>query len=341
MTMRESGRHTAVFTLLAILTGVLFLLTLACGAVSIPLRDVTAALTGGDVTADYYRVIVLEARLPMAIAAILSGAALAASGLMLQTTFQNPLAGPSVLGVSSGASLGVALLMLSGIPFAGIGASLPILGALLGAGAVLLALTLFSQALRSQTMLLIAGIMISYLASALITLLNFFAPATDVKMFAVWGMGSFSAVRLTQLPLFASLILLLLLLSMLLVKPLDAMLLGERYAASMGIDTTRTRHRLLIVSGALTAIATAYCGPIGFLGLAVPHIARMLLRTSSHALLMPATILAGAATSLLCAWLAVLPSALGVLPVNAITPIIGVPVIIYILLRRHRLRYFN
>lgn len=334
-----SRRNTAVFLLLGAATALLLMLTLACGAVGIPLRDVAAALTGGDVSTDYYRVIVLEARLPMAIAALLSGAALSASGLMLQTTFQNPLAGPSVLGVSSGASLGVALLMLTGL--GAIGAALPVIGALVGAGAVIIALTAFSRALRSQTMLLIAGIMVSYLASALITLLNFFAPATDVKMFAVWGMGSFSAVRLPQLPLFAGMTLILLLGAMLLVKPLDAMLLGERYAASMGIDTTRVRHRLLFVSGALTAVATAYCGPIGFIGLAVPHVARMLLRTSSHAVLMPATILAGGATALLCAWLAVIPSSLGVLPVNAITPLIGVPVIIYILLRRHRLRYFN
>lgn len=337
----KENRGLIVFLSLAVAMVALFCAVLACGAVEIPMTEVFGALVGRPDVGEITRVIVLEARLPMAIAAMLSGAALSVAGLLMQTTFQNPLAGPSVLGVSSGASLGVAVLTLaaSSLPLASglqswVGNFSIVLGAILGSAAVILLLITLSSSLRSATMLLIAGIMLSYLASSLITLLNFFAPASDVKQFAVWGMGNFSALQLKEVPMFSILTILPLLASLLLIKPLNALLLGERYAASLGFSMRRVNNALLIVSGLLTAIVTAWCGPIGFIGLIVPHIARMLLHTSDHTSLLPATMLCGSAIALFCALLTVVPTGFGVLPINAVTPIIGVPVILYILLKR-------
>lgn len=355
-----SKRIVIIFAFLTVAVAVFFCAVLLTGAVEIPASDVFAILFGSDptpmsgtgpvsgsdtvnsVSADVSRIIVLEARLPMAVAALLAGAGLSVAGLLMQTTFQNPLAGPSVLGVSSGASLGVALLTFTSscLHFASpafqnqIASTSVVFGAILGAGAVILLLIWLSSALKSAASLLIAGLMLSYLTSSAITLLNFFAPASDVKQFAVWGMGSFSAVPSSDLPIFSLLTLLPLFGSLLLVKPLDSLLLGERYAASAGFDVGRVRIWLLVVSGLLTAVVTAWCGPVGFIGLVVPHIARMLTRTSGHLRLLPATMLCGAATALFCAWVSVMPTRLGVIPINAITPIIGVPVILYLLIRK-------
>lgn len=322
----------------------MFLLCLCTGAVSLPLADVIASLRGvGD---ELSTTIVMQARLPMAVTALCCGMALSVAGLLLQTTFRNPLAGPSILGVSTGASLGVALVMMgAGSIFGymdGAGTRIAVIaGAAVGASAVILLLLAFSQAVKSAAMLLIVGIMIGYLAGAVVSWLNFFAPAHVVKDFSVWGMGSFMGVTLSQLPGFAISSAVLSLLTLLLVKPLDALLLGDRYAASMGYNPKRVRTCLLLLSGALTAIATAYCGPVGFIGLAVPHIARLLFGTSAHSILLPATLLCGALTGLLCAWLCVCPASVGILPLGAVTPIVGVPVIIYVIIARKRLNYFQ
>lgn len=339
-------KRVALFCIGLILSCVLFIALMTTGAVDIPFYIVLKALFTSSEVPDNYYIIIMQARLPMALAALFSGAALSVAGLLLQTTFQNPLAGPSILGVSSGASLGVAVVTLAAGSFISWSSGLftgitGIVGALLGAGLVILLLISLSSSLRSNTMLLIAGMMLSYLASSLITLLNYFAPATDVKQFAVWGMGSFSALRLNDLWLFAGSLFVLLAVSFLLIKPLNALLLGERYAASMGFNIKRLRNSMLIISGALTAIVTAFCGPIGFLGLVIPHIARIVFRTSDHSVLLPATVVCGMLVGLLCAWISVIPTGFGLLPINAITPIIGVPIILYILLRRDKLRYFN
>ncbi len=341
-----SGRSTLRFILTGAACLLLFAACLLTGAVHLTPAQVLAAFsTDSDSIA---RTIVLEARLPMALTALCCGMGLAVAGLLLQTTFRNPLAGPSILGVSTGASLGVAIVMMgAGTQLASLlgaeaGSRIAILGgAAIGAAAVILLLLLFSSAVKSATMLLIVGIMIGYLASALVSWLNFFAPAGVVKDFNVWGMGSFMGVTSGRLPLFVLLTLLLCASSLLLIKPLNAMLLGDRYAASLGYSPMRVRTLLLLCSGALTALATAYCGPVGFIGLAVPHIARILFSTSHHAILLPATLLCGAAIGLLCALLCVLPSSIGVLPLGAVTPIVGVPVIIYVILARKRLNYFN
>lgn len=330
----ENMRTTLYYLILVLLLVALFCCVLIVGAVRIPLQDVMSSIFGGEVK-ETFRYIILQARLPMALTSIIAGAGLSASGLIMQTTFRNPLAGPSILGISSGASLGVAMLSLPVITSLS-GMALPIVGAILGAGVVVVILAVFSGIMRSGLTLLIVGIMISYLCSALISLLNFFAPANDVKQFAVWGMGSFSTVTLDALPLPGIAVALLLICSLLMAKPLNALLLGERYASSMGYNIRTLRTLLLTVSGLLTAIITAYCGPIGFIGLIVPHIARMALRSSSHKAIMPASIVMGAVVALLCALLTVIPAGWGVLPINAVTPLLGVPVILYLLINSSR-----
>lgn len=313
----------------------LFMLVLGTGGIDIPWSDVWTALTRSEASKTSWVYIVREVRLPMAMAAMLSGSALSVAGLMMQTVFRNPLAGPSLLGVSSGASLGVAILSMA--LGGAIGISSIIAAAVIGAMAVIALLVGFSSIVRNGLTLLIVGVMLSYLSSSVISMLNFLAPAADVKQFAVWGMGSYSAITVEQVPVMTLMTISLLVLSALTSRPLNALLLGERYAASMGYSVKTVRTILLILSGSLTAVVTAYCGPIGFIGLIVPHLARMIFNTSAHGRLLPVSILMGAIISLFCAYLSIeIPSA-GVLPVNTITPVLGVPVIIYLLLAGRRL----
>lgn len=340
--MKLTGRIPAVFITAAVVTLAAFVACLLIGSVDIPPADVAAALTGGDVSREAWRYIVVETRVPAVLTALLAGAALAVAGLLMQTTFDNPLAGPTILGISTGASLGVAVVMLAlGGALTAWGHTAVLVGALVGALAVMLALLAMSSLVRSATMLLIVGILIGYLASSAIALLNFFAGRDGVHSYVVWGLGSFSGVTLAAMPLFAGLCLAFIAASMLYVKPLNALLLGSRYAASAGVSLRATRNAILLISGALTAVVTAWCGPIGFVGLIVPHIARLALRTSNHRTLLPATALCGAAVGGICQLISVAPGAWGIIPVNAITPVIGVPIIIYIIVRRRSIFYFN
>lgn len=329
----------------AIVAAVLFALLLICGPVDIPADDVADILMGAQPEKASWRTILLESRLPMAVTALLAGIALSTSGLILQTTFRNPLAGPSVLGISSGASLGVAVVTLTLSMFPSLAAATStagmLIGALAGAALTIFLLTVFSAALRNALSLLIVGIMVSYLASSLISLLNFFAPAESVRNFVVWGLGSYTGVSSAQLPVLSICVVIATAAAWLLAKPLNAMLLGDRYLATMGYSVRSLRTTMLLVSGVLTAVITAYCGPIGFIGLVVPHIARMALSTSNHFILVPGTILFGAILSLACTLLSVIPADFGVIPINAITPVAGVPIIIYILLNSKKLKYFN
>lgn len=319
---------------------ILAALSLAIGAVDIPLHDVASILCGTFEGKASWKYIVLEARLPQMVAAILCGGALAVSGLLLQTAFRNPLAGPSVFGINSGASLGVALVMLLwggslSAGFVSLGGFMAILtGAFLGAMAVMAVILFFSTMVKSNVMLLIVGIMVGYLASSAISLLNFFATDEGVRSYMMWGMGSFSAVSLSQLPLFSISTIVGLAGAILLIKPLNALLLGDRYAQNLGVNIRRVRNHLLLVTGLLTAIATAYCGPIAFIGLAVPHIVRILLATDDHRTLIPATILCGMIVALVCNIACVLPGDDGIIPLNAVTPIIGAPVIIWVIMRK-------
>lgn len=334
---------------MAIIIAMLIMLIVAnllIGSVDIEPLAVWQIVTGRGHENHVWEIIILNTRLPMIATAALSGAALSVSGLLLQTAFNNPLAGPSILGVSTGASFGVAVVMLaSGSALwltQSVGTYMTILiGALAGAALVLIVLLLFSTMVHSSTMLLIIGILVSYLTSSAVSLLNFFATEEGVHSYVIWGLGNFSGVTPSQLPFFAFFIIATLALSTTLVKPLNALLLGTRYAENLGVNTKQTRNSLLIITGILTAGVTAFCGPISFIGLVVPHIARLVLNTSNHNRLLPATMLAGATVALLCTLISVLPQQVGVIPINAITPIIGVPIIIYIIINRKNIQYFN
>ncbi len=319
---------------------VLFALNLVMGSVSIPVADVFSILAGDKTLKPSWQFIVLESRLPQAITAMLCGGALAVSGLMLQTAFRNPLAGPSIFGINSGAGLGVALVMLllgGGLSVGSLqigGFAAILIAAFIGAMAVMALIFFFSTLVRNNVMLLIVGIMIGYISNSAISLLNFFATDEGVKSYMVWGMGSFGGVSMANMPVFASVTLIGLFGALLLIKPLNALLLGDRYAENLGVNILRVRNWLLIVTGLLTAVTTAFCGPVAFIGLAVPHIARLLLTTDNHRVLLPATILCGAVVALICNLICFLPGESGVIPLNAVTPLIGAPVIIYVIARK-------
>lgn len=319
-------------------------MSLLIGSVSIPASQVVAALTGGEMERESWRYIILESRLPQTVTAMLCGASLAASGLMLQTAFRNPLAGPSILGITNGASLGVAIVMLvtggtlslqvSDVGMFLAGSLAVVVSAFIGAVAVIALLLLASTIVSSNLMLLIIGIMVSYLVSSVVSMVHTIANADNIQSYVLWGMGSFNNVTLEQLPLFTALTLAGLLQAVLLIKPLNALMLGDDYARNLGVHVPQVRRWLLLSTGLLTGISTAYCGPVAFIGLAVPHIARLMMRTADHLTLMPVTIVMGAVVALLCNVISVLPQH-SVLPLNAVTPLFGAPVIIYIILKRN------
>ncbi len=325
--------------LLAIATVVLLALNLLVGSVHIPLGDIVDILRGHEVANPGYRYIILESRLPQAITALLTGAALATCGLMLQTMFRNPLAGPSVFGIDSGASLGVAIVILAmgGSVITGMGTlsglMAILISAFLGALLVMIVLLWAAERVRSNVMLLIVGIMTGYLVSSAIVLLNFFATEEGVRSYMIWGMGNFSGVPLSHLPTYTFIILMCLVIALLMVKPLNQLMLGEQYAEGLGLNVRRFRIQLLMVTGILTATSTAYCGPIAFIGLAVPHIARILFHHTDHRHLLPVTMIMGSIVALLCNLVCSIPFSGSVIPLNALTPFIGAPVVIYVILK--------
>lgn len=326
-------------SVLLVATVVLFVMNLFFGAIHIPAIDVWSAITGRELDNEALSFIVLQSRLPQALTALLAGAGLAASGLMLQTLFRNPLAGPSILGITSGASLGVALVLLmfgGSIAFgsSSIGGKIAVTaGAFTGSFIVMGFLILLARRVRSNLTLLIAGMMTGYLASSLVTLLSSISTAKGIQSYVMWGMGTFSGVSIDRMPWFALTCIIGLAMSVLMAKSLNLLLLGDNYAANLGVNVRKARLWLLVSTGLLSAVITACCGPIGFLGLAMPHIARLLLRTDDHRLLLPATMLCGSALALACNLLSVLPEG-NIIPVNALTPIAGVPVVLYVILRK-------
>lgn len=338
MVLNRIISRSHLFIITASVLIVLFLLNIFLGAVDIPFTQVIAVLTGdsSNATCSY---IILNSRLPQALTALFCGSALATAGLLLQTVFKNPLAGPDILGVNSGASLGVAVVMLffSGTVSAGTivlsGFIAVLIAAFIGAVLVMALILLFSRFVKSNVMLLIIGIMVGYLASSAISLLNYFSTDEGVQSYIVWGMGNFSGVSIGQMPVFASLILIGIICAILLIKPLNLLLLGESYAENLGVRILRTRNLLLVVTGLLSAVTTAFCGPIAFIGLAVPHIARLLLRSDNHRTLLPMTILCGGGVALVCNLICSLPGEYGLIPLSAVTPFIGAPIIIYIILK--------
>lgn len=322
--------------LLLSLNLLLLVANICWGSVHIPLADVWAALTSQAGVSEGVRFIVLQSRLPAAITALLTGSSLGVCGLLLQSYFRNPLAGPSILGITNGANLMVALIALCGWGGATLAGhlTLTVLASLLGAFAILGLLLAIGHVVRTQVTLLIVGMLLSYLTSALITLLSYQATAQGLQQLMLWGMGSFNGVSLSALPLYATLLLLTLFGSLWLIKPLNGWMLGEQYAQSLGFSIRRTRWMLLLISGLLAAITTAWTGPIAFVGLSMPHVARMLMRTDNHLQLLPASLLLGALCCSICLLLSTLPSGGTLLPINALTPLFGIPVILYVLLRR-------
>jgi len=339
---------TVFFSLAGLLLVILFVANLIYGAVSIPLEAVMGILGGGDGGNAAWQHIVMQSRLPQAVTALFAGSSLAVSGLLLQTLFRNPLAGPSILGISDGANLGVALVMLlfgnSFILFSAYsfsGSLAMIISAFVGACLILGVIIYFSTKVSSPVMLLIIGIMIGFLASSVISILNFYSTADRVRAYVMWGLGNFSGVSVERMPFFIVASSIGLFIAVMLIKPLNALLLGEMYATNLGVKVKRTRIIILFCTGLLTATVTAFCGPVSFIGLAVPHIARLMLGSSNHTLLLPVTIIAGAAVALLCNLLTVFPGSDSILPLNAITPIVGAPVIIYVIVNRKNIHYFN
>ena len=319
----------------------LFVMNLCFGSVSIPMKEIWAAVFGGE--SSTYRAIVLDYRLPQAITALLAGIGLSVSGLLMQTLFRNPLADPSLLGISSGSSLGVALVILLGTVT---GLSVNTLSlwstfgvtvaAFVGAFAVLLLILALSSRLRSMVSLVLVGIMIAYIAGSVTDILKFFSQKEGLHSFVIWGMGSFSNVSKAQLPFFAIAVVAGAVASFLLFKTLNLLLLGERYAENLGVTIRRSSMRIILVSGFLTALITAFCGPIAFLGLAVPHIARFLFKSSDHKLLIPATAFIGMDLALFCNLLARLPSFEGNLPINSVTALIGAPIVLWVIFHRQK-----
>ena len=333
-------RNILLFISLAVSILFLFGLNLVTGSVQIPFADVLDILCGRFTGKESWEYIILENRLPQTLTAILCGASLSVCGLMLQTAFRNPLAGPDVFGISSGAGLGVALVMLllggtvSTSMFTVSGFLAILTAAFVGAISVTALILFLSTMVRNSVLLLIVGIMVGYVSSSAVSLLNFFASEEGVKSYMVWGMGNFGGVSMSHIPLFSILCLMGIGVSFLLIKPLNILLLGPQYAESLGISTRQLRNILLVVVGLLTAITTAFCGPISFIGLAIPHIARLLFRTENHQVLLPGTVLSGAAIALLCNFICYLPGEAGIIPLNAVTPLIGAPVIIYVIVQR-------
>ena len=315
------------------MTVLVALCSLLLGAVSIPVREVFSILCGQDGVPAHWQYIVWQIRVPAMLTAALTGASLGVAGLLLQSYFRNPLAGPSILGITNGANLGVALVIVG----TGTSAAFNTIGAALaGAMLTLLLLLGIGRLVRQSVTLLIVGILLSYLTSAILTLIHYNASADGVQALLLWGMGSFHQVGLTNLPLFAASTLLPLVAALWLIRPLNGWMLGELYARNLGISTTQVRWLVLIVTGVICAITTSWCGPIAFIGLSIPHVARMVFHTDNHRTLLPATMLLGALCALLCLCLCVAPSDGQILPVNAVTPLFGIPVILWVILGKRK-----
>lgn len=339
-------KRPVAFYMLLIMASIFlfFFLNLVLGSVSIPLRAVWNILWGTGNESVIWQNIIWKSRVPQALTALAAGAGLSVSGLQMQTVFRNPLAGPSVLGISSGASMGVAFVVLLSGSLGGVALSkLGFMGeialtiaAIAGSLSIMALIVFVSQKVRGNVTLLIIGVMIGYIANAVIGVLKFFSVEEDIRAYVIWGLGSFARVSGDQMTLFICIMVVLLPLSLLLVKTLNLLLLGDAYARNLGLNIKRARLLVITCSGVLVAIVTAYCGPIIFLGLAVPHLCRGMFRTSDHRILMPASLLAGASLALVCNLIARMPGFEGALPVNSVTALVGAPVVMSVLFNKRR-----
>ena len=339
-------KRPVAFYMLLIMASIFlfFFLNLVLGSVSIPLRAVWNILWGTGNESVIWQNIIWKSRVPQALTALVAGAGLSVSGLQMQTVFRNPLAGPSVLGISSGASMGVAFVVLLSGSLGGVALSkLGFMGeialtiaAIAGSLSIMALIVFVSQKVRGNVTLLIIGVMIGYIANAVIGVLKFFSVEEDIRAYVIWGLGSFARVSGNQMTLFICIMVVLLPLSFLLVKTLNLLLLGDAYARNLGLNIKRARLLVITCSGVLVAIVTAYCGPIIFLGLAVPHLCRGMFRTSDHRILMPASLLAGASLALVCNLIARMPGFEGALPGNSVTALVGAPVVMSVLFNKRR-----
>ena len=339
-------RHSNTLWMLAIVTAifVLIFLNLVLGSVSIPLQSVWHIIWNSGNEPITWQNIIWKSRLPQALTALVAGAGLSISGLQMQTVFRNPLAGPSVLGISSGDSMGVAFVVLLSGSLGGVALSkLGFMGeialsiaAVIGSLSVMALIVYVSQKVKGNVTLLIIGVMIGYVANAVIGVLKFFSVEEDIRAYVIWGLGSFARVSGNQMTLFVILMTVLIPLSFLLIKTMNLMLLGDSYARNLGLNIKRARLLVITSAGVLTAIVTAYCGPIIFLGLAVPHLCRAIFQTSDHRILMPAVLFAGAALALICNLIARMPGFEGALPVNSVTALVGAPVVASVLFRKRK-----
>lgn len=339
-------KRPVAFYMLLIMASIFlfFFLNLVLGSVSIPLRAVWNILWGTGNESVIWQNIIWKSRVPQALTALVAGAGLSVSGLQMQTVFRNPLAGPSVLGISSGASMGVAFVVLLSGSLGGVALSkLGFMGeialtiaAIAGSLSIMALIVFVSQKVRGNVTLLIIGVMIGYIANAVIGVLKFFSVEEDIRAYVIWGLGSFARVSGDQMTLFICIMVVLLPLSFLLVKTLNLLLLGDAYARNLGLNIKRARLLVITCSGVLVAIVTAYCGPIIFLGLAVPHLCKGMFRTSDHRILMPASLLAGASLALVCNLIARMPGFEGALPVNSVTALVGAPVVMSVLFNKRR-----
>lgn len=329
-------------TALLLSIAVLFLINLRTGSVNIPEKDVWAALMGNDIRPTW-KFIVIESRLPQAITAIICGGSLASCGLLLQAVFHNPLVDTSVLGISSGAGLGVALVtMITGVSLNVLstsfgGFAMTMIAALIGALAVTAIMLWISSRIQNSILVLIVGIMVSYVASSVVMILSALASEDGLRTFVMWGMGSFSNVTNEHLPWLLIVQLMGMAAMMFMAKSLNVWMLGDLYAESLGLQTRFLRNALLTIVGILSAVTTAFCGPVAFVGLAVPHIARMIVGSDDFRKLLPLTILTGSIIALVCNIACNLPVGGGIIPLNAITPLIGAPVVVYVIMIKNKL----
>ncbi len=340
MNLQKSYHITFVFLIISLIA--IWFLNISLGSISIPFKDIFSSIFEGTASKDSWYTIVVNVRIPKAIAAIMVGAGLSVSGLLMQTLFRNPLAGPFVLGISSGASLGVALLILGTSLFGGL-AFLTIsnfgmaIAASLGSFLVLSAVLIAANKIRNTMSILIIGLMFGSLTSAIISVLAYFSSAEQLQQFIFWGFGSLGNLSWNELAIFSSLFFVGIVFVLFIIKPLNSMLLGENYAKSMGVNLKKTRNIILIITSILTGVITAFSGPIAFVGLAVPHLTKLIFNTSDHKILIPAVLICGAILMLIADMIAQLPLSEYTLPINAITSLFGAPIVIWLLVRKRKI----
>lgn len=341
MIAEKTYRNQFVFLSISLL--LLFMINVSLGSVSIPIKDIFEILSGSSTDNNSWEIIILNFRLPKAITAILVGSGLGVSGLLMQTLFRNPLAGPFVLGISSGASLGVALLILGTGFFGGSFAYLAssswavAITSSIGASLVLFAVLITANKIRNTMSILIIGLMFGTLTSAIISVLTFFSEAQQIQQYIFWSFGSLGNLSWNEVIVFLIIYTVGMLGLIFVIKPMNALLLGENYARGLGVNLKRSRNIVLSITSILTGVITAFAGPIAFIGLAVPHITKLLFKTSNHKILIPAVAITGAIVLLICDSIAQLPSTEYTLPINAVTSLLGAPVVIWLLLRKRKI----